>query len=324
MSQPTSAEISKEVQAAENRIRPHIRETYLDYSQPLSELSGAEVFLKLENLQLTGSFKLRGALSKLLSLSPSDGREIVTASTGNHALAVAHALRLTGRNGIIYLPEGAAPGKLEALRRLGVPFQQHGRDPVESEQRARREARGEDKVYVSPYNDAQVIGGQGTVGLEIWRQLPGVDAVFVAVGGGGLIAGIGACLKARRPDLRVVGCLPENAPVMYESVRSGRIVQLPYRPTLSDATAGALEEGAITFPLCRQLVDDYFLVSEPEILEAMRLLIRTHHLLVEGSAAVSLAAFSREAAAFRGRKVVLVMCGGNVDLETVERVVCRT
>ncbi len=312
MRQPTPAGIRREVEAAEQRIRPHVRTTALEPSAPLSGQSGARVFLKLEHQQLTGSFKVRGALSKVLSLTDRDRREVVAASTGNHALAVAHALSLTGRQGTVYLPGEVAAGKLEALRRAGVPFRQFGRDPVDAERRARREAEEEGKIYLSPYNDPQVIGGQGTVGVEILRQLPEVDAVFVAVGGGGLISGIAAWLKQHRPAVRIVGCLPENSPVMFESVRAGRIVDIPCRPTLSDATAGGLEAGAITFELCRALVDDYRLVSEEEIASAMRLLQRDHGLRVEGAAAVAVAAFLQDPAPDRDQNVVLLLCGGNV------------
>ncbi len=315
--------IHDQVLQAETRIRPWIRRTFLEPSPFLAEVSGADVHLKLENLQITGSFKLRGAFNKILSLDPEEAAPgIVTASSGNHGLATAYALRAAGRKGVIYLPETVSRAKLTALQRMGADCQLVGRESGEAESAARQAAESEGKVYVSPYNDPQVIAGQGTIGIELEADLPDLDAVLIAVGGGGLVSGVAAYLKARHPDVQVVGCLPENSPVMYESVRQGRIVDCPNLPTLSDGTAGSVERDAITFRFCRELIDDYILVSEGEIAAAMRLLAAEHRLLVEGSAAVSVAAFLKRKQRFEGRQVVLLLCGGNVDAETIRRVLC--
>lgn len=315
--------IHDQVLRAESRIRPWIRRTYLEPSPFLAEVSGCEVHLKLENLQITGSFKLRGAFNKILSLGPEEAaRGVVTASSGNHGMATAHALKAAGRSGVIYLPETVSRAKLIALRRMGANCQLTGRESGEAEMVARKVAESEGKVYVSPYNDPQVIAGQGTIGIELDEDLPELEAVLIAVGGGGLISGVASFLKTRRPDVLVIGCLPENSPVMYESVRQGRIIDCPNLPTLSDGTAGSIEEGSITFNLCRELIDDYILVSEGEIAAAMRLLADEHRLLVEGSAAVSVAAFLKQKQRFEGRQVVLLLCGGNVDAETIRRVIC--
>ena len=232
-------DIRQEVMRAEERIRPDVRETFLEPSPYYSQLGGAEVYCKLENLQYTGSFKFRGALNKLRSLTRTQRKAgVVTASTGNHGLAVARSARLVGTSGIVYVPETAPASKVEAITREGAEVRHHGTDCVETEVHARRYAQRQGKTYVSPYNDPQVIGGQGTVGVELARQLGRIDVLFASVGGGGLISGVAGYLKSRNPAVRVVGCSPEASPVMIESVRAGRILELPSRPTLSDGTAG--------------------------------------------------------------------------------------
>ncbi|MFQ5739621.1 MAG: threonine/serine dehydratase [Acidobacteriota bacterium] len=313
--------IYREVLTAEQRIRPHVRTTFVSHSAYLSDLSGGAVYLKLENLQITGSFKLRGALNKILSLSAKEAdRGIVTASTGNHGLAMAHALKVAGRRGRIYLPRTAAEGKIRLLRRCGAQLEFEGEEPEETEKFARKVAAERGQVYVSPYNDPQVIGGQGTIGIEVLQQLGSVDAIFVAVGGGGLISGIGAYLKRLQGEVSLIGCLAENSPAMYESVRAGRIVETLCKPTLSDGTAGGIEKGSMTFALCRELVDDYVLVSEEEIEQGMRLMIEEHHQVVEGAAGVAVAAFLKRKRDFRNSTVLLLVCGGNVDVKTLRKV----
>jgi threonine dehydratase len=305
---------TREIAEAELRIRPHIRRTYLVPSPYFSRLSGANVFFKCENLQHTGSFKVRGALNKLLSLSK-QGRErgVVTASTGNHGAGVAFAARRTGTQCIVFVPENAAASKVESIELLGGTVRYTGRDCVEAEAAGRSHAERNALTYVSPYNDPQVIGGQGTVGAEICEQLERVDAVFVALGGGGLIGGIAAHLKHARPGVEVVGCSPENSQVMIESVRAGRILDLPSLPTLSDGTAGGIEPGSITFALCRNLVDKYVAVTEDAIRTNLREFLRSHHLLIEGAAAVPIAALLRIRGQFANKNVVIVLCGANID-----------
>jgi threonine dehydratase len=306
---------------AADRIRPYVRATPLDHSLFFSQATGAEVYLKLENLQYTGSFKLRGAMNKLLSLSPAQyPRGVVAASSGNHGAAVAFGCRVLGVPGTVFVPEHASPAKLEAMRRYGVEVRTYGDDSLLSEQEARRYAAAQGLVYLSPYNDLDVVAGQGTVGVEIADQLPGVEVVFVAVGGGGLISGVAAVLKAQNPRVHVVGCLPQNSPVMAASVAAGEILDLPSLPTLSDGTAGGIELGAVTFPLCRALVDEYVLVDEGEIAGAMRQAMEYQHLLIEGAAGVALAAVLKTPERWRGRQVAVVLCGGNISLGTLRGV----
>jgi len=310
-----------EITQAEQRIRPYIRETYLEHSPWLSHESGCDVLLKLENLQHTGSFKIRGAMNKALSLSM-DQRSggVVAASTGNHGAAVAYCAKSLQISGTIFVPEHASSTKVEAMRRLGAEVKIHGSDCIHSEFRARRYAAESGKTYISPYNDPQVVAGQGTIGVELGRQIDHLDALFVALGGGGLIGGISGYLKAQNRDLKVFGCSPVNSCVMAESVKAGRILDLESAPTLSDGTAGGIEEGSITFDLCRRLIDDYILVTEDEIKEALKLIMENHHFLIEGAAAVPIAALLKSTRNFRNQNVVVVICGANISLSTLKQI----
>ena len=313
--------IYEEVLQAAQRIRSYVRETPLDYSLALSEMYHAEVFLKLENLQHTGSFKVRGAMNKLLSLTPAEQtRGVVTASTGNHGAATAFGLRALNLTGTIFVPENASPTKIAAIKRYGARIETYGADCLETELYAQSYAREHGLTYISPYNDPQVIGGQGTIGLELKRQAENIDAVFVSVGGGGLISGIAGYLKQTLPNVKVIGCLPENSPEMALAVEAGHHVQIEPRPTLSDGTAGGFEPGAITFELCQQLVDEYVLVSEAEIAAALRLVLETQRQLIEGSAAVAIAGFQKLHQHYNGQNIVIVLCGANISLATLKQI----
>jgi threonine dehydratase len=299
----------------ERRIRPHVIETPVASSSWLGALSRAQVYLKLENLQETGSFKMRGATNKLLSLTPAQAaRGIVAASSGgNHALAVAAAAARLGIAAEVFVPSAIDPAQREKIERIGATVTLVGGDALLAEQTARREGERSGREYASPYNDPAVIAGQGTIGVELLRQLPRLDAVFVAVGGGGLIGGIGAHLKAVSPATEIVGCWPRNSPALYECLRAGRVVQVDEQPTLSVSTAGGLEDEAITLPLCREVIDRSVLVSEGEILDALRKLYREDGQLVEGAAGVAVAAFRQVAGDYEGKTVAIVVCGGNVS-----------
>jgi threonine dehydratase len=306
-------DVAREVRLAADRIGPYIRETPLEFSPSLSRATGSRVFLKLENTQVTGSFKARGAFNKLLSLSPADrARGIVTASTGNHALASVHALSVLGIAGEIFLPRSASPVKIAGLELRGATLQLVDEDPGTVEIIARRRAAESGRTYVSPYNDPQVLGGQGTIAVELLRQAERMDAVFVPVGGGGLIAGIAGYLAASDATCRVVGCQPENSPILARSTEAGVLLELPYVESLSDATVGLVEPGAITFPICQSCVDDWVLVSESEIRAAIRLALADHSQLIEGAAALPIAALLRAAPAYRGQSVVLVLSGSHI------------
>jgi len=312
----------QEIEQSEQRIRPYVRTTPLEHSLRLSGLTGGQVWLKLENFQHTGSFKVRGAMNALLSLTPEQREKgVVTASSGNHGIAVAFGLHTLHIPGMIFTNEGTSSAKVEAIRAYDVPVHFWGTDCVVAEEHARAYAAEHDMVYISPYNDRHVIAGQGTIGVEIGKQVQGpVDVVLAALGGGGMISGIASYLKTIFPQAEIIGCSPENSAVMAKSVQAGRILELESLPTLSDGTAGGVEQDAITFPLCQQLVDDYILVSEEEIRQAMRLCIQTHHMLIEGAAGVPLAALLKNIQRFRDKTVVVVLCGANVSLETLQTV----
>jgi threonine dehydratase len=304
------------IAAAEQRIRGQVRETPLMLCPSLSAETGGRVFLKLENLQLTGSFKVRGALNKMLSLSAADrARGVVTASSGNHGAAVAYAGGLAGVVPTVYLPQNAVPSKVAKIRKLGARVQFFGDDSGLAEVEARRVSERTGQVYLSPYNDWDVVAGQGTIGAELLRQCPSLSAAIISIGGGGLIGGIATWLKAHRPEFLVIGSSPRNSCVMVESVRQGRILDLPSLPTLSDGTAGGVEAGALTFDLCRDLIDHYDLPDETDIAAALRLLFEEERLVVEGAAAVAVATLRRHPELVAGRDVAVVLCGGNIGAD---------
>jgi threonine dehydratase len=309
----TADDVVREVRAADRRIRPYIRVTPLEYSPVLSRDTGCNVFLKLENTQVTGSFKARGAFNKLLSLTEAErARGIVTASTGNHALATVYALGILGIAGEIFLPRSASPVKIAALEIRGADLHLVDDDPGTVEIIARRHAEESGRVYISPYNDPQIIGGQGTVAIELLRQAARMDTVFVPVGGGGLIAGIAGYLAANTASAHVVGCQPDASPIMARSTEAGELVEMPNAETLSDATAGLVEPGAITFSICRSCVAEWELASEEELRAAIRLVVTHHSVLVEGAGALAVAALLRAAPRYRGQSVVLVLSGSHI------------
>lgn len=307
-------DLDQEVEAAEGRIREFVPESPVAPSPDLAEQLGASVYLKLENLQVTGSFKIRGAFNKLLSLDVEARRRgIVTASTGNHGIAVRYAAEELGIPGMIVLPENVSPRKVEALKNSPLEVKLFGSDCVAAETFARQESLDRGSVYVSPYNDPLVIAGQGTIAIELARQLDAVEVVLVPVGGGGLISGIAGYLRETGRPTRVIGCLPETSPEMYRSVQAGRRIEPLGLATLSDGTVGGFEAGSITFELCQRYVSDWVLVNEDEIRDAMRTIVERHGLRIEGSAAVVVAAAFKLGKHLAGKNVALVVSGGNVD-----------
>ncbi|HFG9648430.1 TPA: threonine/serine dehydratase [Yersinia enterocolitica] len=304
------------IKEANQALRPQVRVTPLEYSPLLSQHSGCEIYLKCEHLQHTGSFKFRGASNKLRLLTDEQRqRGVITASTGNHGQAMALAGKLAGVKATIYAPEQAAAIKLEAIRALGGEVELIPGDALNAELAADSAAQQQGKIYISPYNDRQIIAGQGTCGMEMVEQQPDLDAVFVAVGGGGLISGIATVLKKLSDKTQIIGCWPANATSMYTSLENGKIQEVAEQETLSDGTAGGVEPGAITFALCQQLIDQKVLVSEQEIKDAMRLIAHTDRWMIEGAAGVALAAALKQAPLWQGKKVAVVLCGKNIVLK---------
>ena len=316
-----SIDIKKEALEAEKRIREYIRETPVEYSPYLSQSGNCEVYLKLENLQFSGSFKLRGTMNKLLSLSRKESEmDMVTASTGNHGAAFAYTIKKLGLKGTIYLPENASQTKIEALRCYGADLKFYGTDCVKTENFARETAEKNNLIFISPYNDPKIIGGQATVGIELQRQIKKIDAVFVPVGGGSLISGIAGFLKSINKKVEIIGCQPENSPVMYESIKAGKIIEMESKPTVSDGSAGGIEQGAITFDICENLVDDFVLVTEEEIKEAIKLFLEKHYMLIEGAGALSVASFVKVKERYKTKNIVLIISGAKISLDQLKEI----
>jgi threonine dehydratase len=302
------------VLSAYDRIKTHVRETPVEQS---SSLGGPH--LKLEHLQHTGSFKFRGASNKIAMLTPQQAAAgVIAASNGNHGLGVAAAARTRGISAEVFVSAQVSPAKARRIEAMGARIRLAGDDPLTAELAARHAAEAAGQVFISPYNDLDVVAGQGTIGVELYQQLSRIDAVYIAVGGGGLIAGIGAYLKAVSPHTEIVGCWPENSPVMHASMQAGAIVDVPESPTLSESTAGGLEPGAVTLGICRRVIDRCVFVTEDEILQAMQRVLHDEHWLIEGAAAVAVAAYLKEPC----ENAVVLLCGRNVSPEVLGRV-CR-
>ena len=302
------------------QVAQHVIRTPLTHFAAASEASRSTLLVKCEHQQRTGSFKLRGGLSKILSLSPEErSRGIVTSSSGNHGLGVAQALEFVGGRGSICVPESVSSAKLAALSRFDVEIRTLGKDAGETEALGRELAAEFGLVYISPYNDLDVIAGQGTIGREIVAQLDSrpLDAVVVSVGGGGLVSGVAASVKAALPTVRIIGASPANDAAMAASVRAGKIIEIDALPTISDGTAGSVEPGSITFPLCTELVDEWVLVSEEQIHDALRLTIDTEHQLIEGAAAAAVAAGIEYGREHPGQTLAVVSCGANISTSTL-------
>jgi threonine dehydratase len=314
-------DIHAEVLAADSRIDPFVHRTKVEHSPWLSDAGNCRVHLKMENHQHTGSFKFRGAMNKLLTIDDAArARGVVAASTGNHGAAVARGAAELGCPSLIFAPETAVEAKLDAIRSFGTEVRCAGDDCIRAEEAARAHAREHDLIYISPYNDPMIVAGQGTIGRELEQQLDNVDAVFIAVGGGGLISGVGGYLHALDRDISIVGASPRNSAVMHASLEAGEILDLPSEPTLSDGTAGGVESDAITFEMCREAIDQFVLVSEDEIRDALRETVSRHRTMIEGAAAVAVAAFLAERDRLAGKDVVIVLCGANIDTTALKAI----
>ncbi len=304
------------------RLAPRVPRTPLERSVVWSEELGADVWLKLECRQRTGSFKLRGALNRLLTLSAGErARGVLTCSAGNHGLGLAEAARLTGTAATVVVAADASAAKVARLRRAGVELLIEGADYDEAEARAPAIARRRGLTFVSPYNDPAVVAGAGTVALEVLRELPEAGTIVVPVGGGGLAAGIGVVARAVNPALRVVGAQSVAWPAMAAAVAAGRRVAVAGSPSLADGLAGNVEAGSITFPLVRRGVDAIEVVEEAAIAAAMAAFLHDHGLVVEGAGAVGLAALRANAGLRTRAPVVLIVSGGNVAADVLARVV---
>ncbi|XP_013390769.1 uncharacterized protein LOC106159121 isoform X2 [Lingula anatina] len=311
--------------AAQQRIKRYVRRTPLEYSPVLSHQGQCRVYLKMENEQVTGSMKARGAfnkLSKLLEEDPAVKEQgPITSSSGNHALACTHAMQTLGVQGTIFIPENVSSSKNEKLKLTGVSLLYHGMDCVETEKKGRQTALDKGATYISPYNDLDVIAGQGTIGAEIFEDLPDVDAVLISVGGGGLVSGIAAFMKHVKPEVRIIGCQPSLSKVMFECVKAGRILFEDSGDTLSDGTAGGIEEGSVTFEFCKKYIDEWILVPEEQIERAIYFMMEHHHRIVEGAAGTAIGAFMQEPEKFKDQNVAIISCGANISMDKIKMII---
>jgi threonine dehydratase len=310
----------QDIQDARKAIAPFVNSTPLVHSQFLSSYCNGDVLLKLENLQITGSFKIRGAFDRLLHLSAKEKRGIITASAGNHGQAVAYAARKLNLPAKIVVPRTTPRIKVDGIRKYGGSLVLFGDTYDEAEQKAKELARKDKTAYISPYNDELIIAGHGTVGLEIIEAVPNVDAVVVPVGGGGLISGISIAVKSTKPRVQIIGVQSEASPVMYKSLQAGRIIEAKITETIAEGLSGGIEEGSITFKIAQEYVDKMLLVREETIRHAIYLLWTYEKQVTEGSGAAAIAPIIENKNLFSGKTVVALITGGNMEPELLQSI----
>jgi threonine dehydratase len=316
-----------EVLRARRRIIPYLRRTPLVDSPWLSQLAGARVSLKLESLQLSGSFKSRGAFNAIiarLERGAARDQQIVTASAGNHGRALAAAAEAFHVPLVVFTPADAPQTKLAAIRRHGADLRAEGRDYDHAELLARKFSEEHGAPFISPYNDPDVVAGAGTIALEIFEDAPNVDALVVPIGGGGLISGVAAAARAIAPAHRSIGVEAEASHAFLTSIRAGRVVTITPGPTLADGLGGNFDPQTITFGLIQQYVDQIVTVSEPDLASAMTGLVEHEHLVTEGAGAAATAALVGRRIALDGRRVAVIVSGSNIDRARLTSVLAGT
>ena len=309
------------IQDARKAIAPFVKSTPLMQSQFLTTFCGCPLFLKLENLQITSSFKPRGVFNKLLHLSAEEQNSgIITASAGNHGQAVAYAAQKLGYYVRVVVPKPTPKIKIDGIRKYGADLVLFGENYDEAERKAKELAQKDGCAYISPYNDELIIAGHGTIGLEILEVLPDVDAIMVPLGGGGLLSGISVAVKSRRPDVQVIGVQSKSSPVMYESLKAGKIVNVKKAGnSIAEGLSGSV--GPITFGLVRKYVDFVVLVKEETLRNAVYLLWAHDNQVVEGSGAAAIAPIIENKPMFKGKHVVSVVTGGNIDSSLFQSII---
>jgi threonine dehydratase len=310
----------QDIQDARKAIAPFVKPTPLVRSQFLSNLCKGDVGLKLENLQITHAFKIRGAFNRLLHLSAEEEKGIITASAGNHGQAVAYAARKLNLYARIVVPKTTPKIKIEGIKKYDADLVLFGDTYNEAEQKAKELARKDGCAYISPYDDELIIAGHGTIGLEIIEALPNVNAVIVPVGGGGLISGISTAIKSIKSSVRIIGVQSEASPVMYESLKAGRIVETRKTETIAEGLSGGIEKGAVTFEITQEYVDEMLLAREETIKRAVYFLWTYEKQVIEGSGAVAIAPIMENKDEFTGKTVVAVITGGNIDAKLFQSI----
>ena len=311
------------IQAARTRLRESIYLSPCQRSSELSDLTGLPLYLKLENLQRTGAFKERGALNKLLLLAPAEReRGVITASAGNHAQGVAFHAAALGIRAQIVMPLATPQIKVAATRGFGADVVLHGANYDEACEEALRHRDSEGRTFIHPFDDAEVIAGQGTIGLELLEQVPDLEAVVVPVGGGGLIGGIACALKESNPRIRVIGVEPEKLPSMLRAREAGTLVTLSAEATIADGIA-VRRAGGLTLPLVSRYVDEIVTVDDEEIASAILMLLEHEKTLAEGAGAAALAALLQSKTNLRARRTVVLVSGGNIDVSLLAKIIER-
>ncbi len=303
---------------ARQRIAEDIYETPLIPSKSVGPAYGVDLRFKAENFQYTGSFKFRGASNKMAIMAKEGAGALITASSGNHGIAASRAAAKYGLDLTVVLPETVAPAKLAKIKTYGVTVKLQGAESGVSEQIARQmAAQTEALTYVSPYNDPDIIAGQGSIGVELLNQCDHIDNVFVAMGGGGLISGIGAVFKVFHPETRIIGVAAQHSDTLAASIRAGKVVETEHLETLADGIAGGVDRDSVTMALVLEIVDEVVTCTEAEIAASLRRLALEEHQLVEGAAALALAGFEQIAERLQGQTSVVVLCGSNYDDATI-------
>jgi threonine dehydratase len=312
-----------DIRRARQRIAPLVRRTPLVRSDWLSRAADGPVHLKLESLQETNSFKARGALNAVLAMRESRGDrplpELVTASAGNHGRALAWAASKTGARTVIFTPRRAPSSKLDAIRQLGADLRAEADTYEESERLAKAYAEATGNPFISAYSHPDLLTAIGTIALEVVEDYPAVDQIVVPVGGGGLLAGMAAAVRGVRPDVEVVGVEAEASQAFAASLAAGRIVEVAVGPTIADGLAGNMDPENLAFPIVQELVERMATVSEAELEDAIRCLVRFDHLIAEGAGAAAIAAVASGRVAGRGRRTVVIVSGSNIDVEVLRR-----
>ena len=306
---------------AAKHLKGVIKETDFCYSETLSELTEGDVYLKLENLQQSGSFKIRGAYNKMIHLSDEEKDcGVVASSAGNHAQGVAISASKLGIKSTIVMPKSAPFAKIYATRKYGGEVVLHGEVYDEAYEKAIEIQKAAGMTFVHPFNDPYVITGQGTIGLEIMEEQPDLDVILVPIGGGGIAAGVALAAKTINPNIKVIGVQTKNAPSMYESLRCGHVEVMPVNKTIADGIAVG-EPGDLTFSIIKEYVDEIITVSETEISQAVLLLLENCNLVCEGAGAVSVAAMMSKKLDLKDKKVGAILSGGNIDINMIESII---
>ena len=306
---------------AHKSISPYINYTPLIHSLALSK--NLEVYLKLECLQVTGSFKLRGATNKLLSLTNEQkNKGVIAVSTGNHGKGVAHAAKQIGIKSTIFMSSMVPEHRKKAIESLGAKVEIIGNNSDEADLYAREFAKKNNTTLVHPFDDLDVIAGQGTVGLEMLEAMPDIDSVIIPTSGGGLIGGIALAIKLQKPNVKIIATSMKRGPSMYESLKAGKPVDVKEEETLADCLGGSIGlENQYTFGICKDVIDDFILIDEPKIAEGIKFNFEKHKLVTEGAAATSIMAVKDQLSSHFGKNTICLLCGGNIDSELFGKII---